>query len=279
MDMDGHGPDHLRLKNGGPPAEAYMSYDWNYHAVAKIILAHSLILSFEEIDKSRTAITGFSVGGQLTCIVAAIDDRFKAAASSFGTGFIYKKGFFKQWYQSRLAPEERRLWRDLLDPSNYLEDITCPFLFVTNPNDKFYPIDIFVESCDHLKGLFYLHIDPAFPHSAQGYGLYTLESFFDQYLNAGPSLPVLQQPEINGDKLYVRSSDLQKNHSAYVYFTTDAEPSDSRKWQIYPARIDQDGIVADLPPEDTFVCFINYLVDEHVMVSSKVLILDNSFLH
>jgi dienelactone hydrolase len=278
MDLDGHGPDLLRLKNGGPPAEAYMSYDWNYHAVAKIILAHSLMLSFSEIDKSRSAITGLSVGGHLTCIVAGIDDRFKAAASVYGTGFIYEKGFFKQWYQERLSPEEQRLWRDLIDPSNYLGNITCPFLFAGNPNDNFYPLEIRIKSYELLKGPFYLYNDPDLPHSNIGHSLYILESFLGQYLKAGSALPVLQKPEKKGDKLYVRSSDLQKNHSAYVYFTTDAEPSDSRKWQIYPARIDQDGIVADLPPDNTTACFVNYLVDDHVMLSSKVLILDNSFL-
>lgn len=280
MDLDGHGPDFVRLANGGgPPAEDYMSYDWNYHAVSKIILAHSLMLSFPEIDKNRTAITGFSVGGQLTCIVAGIDNRFNAAASVFGTGFIYKKGFFKEWYQTRLEPEEQRQWRDLLDPSNYLEHITCPFLYVGNPNDKFYPIDIFVESNKLLKEPFYQYIDPNFLHNVDGYGVYVLESFFDQYLKAGPSLPVLQQPERKGDKIYIRSSDLQENHPAFMYFTTGVEPSDSRKWQIYPAQIDQNGITADLPPDNTTAYFVNYLVDVHVMISSRVLMMNGSVLH
>ena len=98
-----------------------------------------------------------------------------------------------------------------------------------------------------------------------------------KYLNAGTALPVLQKPERKCDKLYVRSSDVQEKHSAYVYFTTDAEPSDSRKWQAYPARIDPDGIVADLPPDDTIACFADYRVDDHVVVSSKVMIMNNSF--
>ncbi len=277
MDLDGHGPDLVRLKNGGPPAEAYMSYDWNYHAVAKIILAHSLLLSFKEVDRNRTAIVGLSVGGHLTCIVAGIDNRFKAATSVYGTGFIYEKGFFKEWYEKRLTSEEQRLWRDLIDPSNYLGHITCPFLFAGNPNDKYYPLETRIKSYDLLKSPFYLYINPNLPHSNIGHTLYVIESFFDQYLKAGPSLPVLQQPEIKGDKLYVRSSDLQKSHPAYVYFTTDVGPYDSRKWQIYPAQINQDGIIADLPPKNTIACFVNYLVDDRVMISSEVLIMNDSF--
>lgn len=288
MDLDGHGPAHKRLRNAGPPAEAYMSYDWNYHAIAKIILAHSLLLSFPAIDKSRTGIVGLSVGGHLTCIVAGIDNRFKAAASVYGTGFIYKKGFFRQWYQGiledqrpgreGLSPEEQRVWRDLIDPSNYLKNISCPFLFAGNPNDKYYPLAIRIKSYEQVKGPCYLYIDPSLQHSNVGHFLYILKSFFDQYLKAGPPLPVLHKIEKKGDKLYVRSSDVKKGHSAYVYFTTDAGPYDNRKWRIYTARIDQDGIEADLPPDNTVACFVNYLVNEHVIISSKVLIMNQSFL-
>lgn len=277
MDLDGHGPDLVRLKNGGPPAEAYLSYDWNYHAVAKIILAHSLLLSFEEVDKKKTAIAGLSVGGHLTCIVAGIDDRFKAAASVYGSGFIYEKGFFKQWYQERLTKEEQRLWRDLIDPSNYLGHITCPVLFAGNPNDRYYPLEIRIKSYEILKNPFYLYINPDLPHDNRGHFLYLLDSFFDQYLNAGPFLPVLQKPERKGDKLYVRSSDLRMNHPAYLYFTTDIESSENRKWQMLAAQVDQNGIVADLPPKNATACFVNYLVDDGVGISSEVLIMNNSF--
>ena len=235
------------------------------------------MLSFAEIDKGRTGISGVSIGGHLSCTVAGIDDRFKAAASVFGTGFIYQKGLFKKLYHAKLTSEERYQWVNLFDPSNYLEDISCPLLFAGNPNDDYYPIDILIKSYKLLSKNVHLFIEPTLPHDPITHRLRVLEYFFDQHLNNGPSLPLLPQPEIKHNKLYVRSSDVQKNHSAYVYFTTDAEPSDNREWQIYPARIDQHGIVADLPPEGTIACFVNYLVDDHVMVSSKVMIMNNSF--
>ena len=277
MDLDGHGPDLVRLINGGPPAEAYMSYDWNYHAVAKIILAHSLLLSFDEVDNNKTAISGLSVGGHLSCIAAGIDNRFGAAVSVYGAGFIHEKGFFRGWYQERLTAEEQRQWRDLIDPSNYLEHITCPVLFACNPNDTYYPLEIVVKSYEHVSADYYLYIDPVLPHDNRGHTLYVIETFFDQYLNNSAALPVIQKPEVMGDKLYTRSSGLRMNQPAYLYYTTDEGTSTNRKWQMYPAHIDQGGIVADLPPEDTIACFINYLVDDRVGISSKVLMMNNSF--
>ena len=178
MDLDGHGPDLNRLANGGPPAQEYMSYDWNYHAIAKIILAHSLLLSFNEIDQNRTAIVGLSVGGHLTCSVAGIDDRFKAAVSVYGTGFIYEKGFFKDWYDNRLTPEDKRFWNHLFDPSNYIERIHCPFLFAANPNDDYYPLENLIKSYTAMPHKVFLYLDPAFPHDGIGHGLSLLNHFF-----------------------------------------------------------------------------------------------------
>ena len=49
---------------------------WACHAVADVILAHSLIRSLPEVDAQRTGLTGISWGGYLACIVAGVDRRF-----------------------------------------------------------------------------------------------------------------------------------------------------------------------------------------------------------
>ena len=99
MDLAGCGPDRKRLADGGPDQsdkEKFGAIDqsphdqWTYHAVANVILAHSLIRSFKEVDASRTAVTGISWGGYLTCIVAGLDNRFKAAVPVYGCGFLHK---------------------------------------------------------------------------------------------------------------------------------------------------------------------------------------------
>jgi dienelactone hydrolase len=61
---------------------------WAYHAVAAVVLGHSLIRSFPEVDASRIGVTGISWGGYLTCIVAGVDDRFRFAAPVYGCGFL-----------------------------------------------------------------------------------------------------------------------------------------------------------------------------------------------
>jgi cephalosporin-C deacetylase-like acetyl esterase len=69
MDLAGCGPDRKRLADGGPgqsDKEKFGAIDqpskdqWTYHAVTNVILAHSLIRSFKEVDAGRTAVAGIS---------------------------------------------------------------------------------------------------------------------------------------------------------------------------------------------------------------------------
>ncbi len=71
-----------------------MKRSWTYHAVSSAILAHSLLLSMKQVDADKTCLTGISWGGYLTCIVAALDNRFKAAAPVYGCGYMDELKFF-----------------------------------------------------------------------------------------------------------------------------------------------------------------------------------------
>jgi dienelactone hydrolase len=93
------GENRVRLDDGGPDQgddEKFGNVDlapteqWSYHAVAAGIRAHSLIRSFPEVNADRTAVTGISWGGYLTCIVAGVDDRFRAAVPVYGCGFLHE---------------------------------------------------------------------------------------------------------------------------------------------------------------------------------------------
>ena len=115
MDLAGCGPERKRLAKGGPDQsdkEKFGAIDqpledqWTYHAVANVILAHSLIRSFEEVDADRTAVTGISWGGYLTCIVAGLDNRFKAAVPVYGCGFLHENSVWLDQF-ANMTPSRR----------------------------------------------------------------------------------------------------------------------------------------------------------------------------
>ena len=92
-------PKRTHLPNGGPnqghPEKfdsigGSTSDDWPFHAAGAVIRAHSLLRSFAEVDPEHTAVTGISWGGYTTCLVASLDDRFKAAVPVYGCGFLFE---------------------------------------------------------------------------------------------------------------------------------------------------------------------------------------------
>ncbi|HQN00937.1 MAG TPA: acetylxylan esterase, partial [Candidatus Hydrogenedentes bacterium] len=52
--------------------DAPIKDQWTYHAIADVLLAHSLLRSFPEVDAEHTGITGISWGGYLTCLTAGL---------------------------------------------------------------------------------------------------------------------------------------------------------------------------------------------------------------
>ena len=107
MSLEGHMPDsagngkHIHEYSGPKRVGRFDDVDlpleeqWMYHAVSDIILGHSLLASFPEIDANRIGITGISWGGILSSLVSGIDSRLKCAMPVYGAGYLYEsKGHF-----------------------------------------------------------------------------------------------------------------------------------------------------------------------------------------
>ena len=107
---------------------------WTYHAVANAIRAHSLIRSFPEVDTSRTAVTGISWGGYLTCIVAGLDNRFVAAVPVYGCGFLHENSAWLGEF-SNMSDAQKTKWIRLWDPSQYVGSAAMPMLLVNGGKD------------------------------------------------------------------------------------------------------------------------------------------------
>jgi cephalosporin-C deacetylase-like acetyl esterase len=126
MDLSGNGPNG-RLEDGGPDQSddtKFRDFDdktvrdmWTYHAIAAIIRGHNLLRSLPEVDKDKIAVTGISWGGYLTCIVAGVDDRLKAAVPVYGCGFLHENSVWKESRFDKVGAERRTRWVDTFDPS------------------------------------------------------------------------------------------------------------------------------------------------------------------
>jgi cephalosporin-C deacetylase-like acetyl esterase len=124
---------------------------WTYHAVADVVLAHSLLRSMPQVDPERIGVTGISWGGYLTCITAGVDSRFRFAVPVYGCGFLGENSAWLPDFQ-KMGPEKAARWLAWWDPSVWLRHAKMPMLWVTGTNDFAYPMDSLQKSYRLTKG-------------------------------------------------------------------------------------------------------------------------------
>jgi len=279
MDLAGCGPDGKRLADGGPGQddnEKFGAIDqpskdqWTYHAVANVILAHSLIRSFNEVDAGRTAVTGISWGGYLTCIVAGLDNRFKAAVPVYGCGFLHENSTWLGRFE-KMTPQQKDNWVRLWDPSMYVGSATMPVFFVNGTNDFAYPLDSYAKTYGLVKGKRNFRITVNMPHGhQQGWTPKEIGLFVDQYLKGGIPLATVMKPQLTNGKVRAKFKSKTAAASADLHYTTGTTPINKLEWKSISASIEGDDIVSPAPPDEATIWFLTLSDSRSAAVSSEV---------
>jgi dienelactone hydrolase len=279
MDLSGSGPDGKRLADGGPDqgdgskfrTDAPATDQWTYHSVGAVIRAQSLLISFPEVDPQRTAITGISWGGYLTCIVAGLDDRFKAAVPVYGCGFLYENSCWLNRF-GQMSVEDRANWVRLWDPSVYVGSATMPMLFVNGGRDFAYPPDSHAKTYALVKSPKNLHFVPDLPHGHIFDKPSAIETFIRQNLEGGVPLARIAEPQVAGDQITADVEARTKLVKAELHHTLDPIPGTpgTRRWISQPAVIADGQIRSGLPPANTTVWFVTVEDERHTTVSSQL---------
>ncbi len=271
MDLFGCGPDKKPFPDS-VPSNDYLNVDLNYHMVANVILAHSLMLGFEEVDPKRTGVTGVSIGGTLTCIAASLDKRFKAAAPVYGCGYLYEDSLFSEKL-SQMEKSQRDAWVDSFDPSSYLSSLNIPILFVTGTNDQFYPLGVYAKTYGLVKGTHRLSIVPGRSHSLFVGGRFIEPYLFmDQFCKNGIPLASLDKPRIVNGKVIAGFNCKTRPTTALLHYTTDTGAFKDRKWKVANGTIHGSTITCKMPPENTTAWLITLTDDRNAIVSSEVIL-------
>lgn len=280
-----------RLANGGPDQGHGEKFDtiggdtndqWPFHAAASVIRAHSLLRSFSEVDAEHTAVTGISWGGYTTCLVASLDDRFKAAVPVYGCGFLHEGESVQKPSIDKLG-DLRQRWVDKYDPSSLLPRCRVPILFVNGTNDVHYVLDSYQKSFDRVPGAKQMRIEVNMHHShPDGWKPKEIGLFIDSRCIGGTPLPELFRPEIKGDTAQASCTSHVALKKAELHYTTDAGLRSKREWKSMPAKITLLGnegsatltprysITAPRPPAEANTWFLSVSDDRDAMVTSDV---------
>jgi len=245
--------------------------DWPYHAVASVMRAHTLLRSFPEVDANRTAVTGISWGGYTTCLVASLDNRFKAAVPVYGCGFLHEGESVQKPSIDKLG-RRARLWVAAYDPGSHLNKCTVPTLWVNGTHDKHYVLDSYAKSYARVKGPRTIRIQPHMRHGhAAGWEPAEIQIFIDSILKDGAPLAKVGQMTVAADGTV--SAPFQSDHKivkAGLHFTTQTGLRSTRKWESIPCKIAGGKVVAKGLPTEANTWIITLTDSRNAMVSTEV---------
>ncbi|MEW6302602.1 MAG: PhoPQ-activated protein PqaA family protein [Verrucomicrobiota bacterium] len=268
-----------RLPNGGPNQghpEKFdtiggdVSDDWPFHAAANVIRAHSLLRSFPEVDADRTAVTGISWGGYTTCLVASLDNRFKAAVPVYGCGFLHEGESVQKPSIDQLG-DRRDAWVKAYDPSSLLPRCRVPILFVNGSNDIHYPLDSYQKTFDVVPGRKQMRIEVNMRHGhPAGWAPPEIGLFIDTFCRKGKPLPVPGKLEVAENEVRLKFTSAVPIKSAALHYTTDTGLRSKRTWKSIPAQIGKGVVTAPNPPGNANTWFITLTDERDAMVSTPV---------
>ena len=205
-----------------------VSDDWPYHAASSVILAHSLLRSFSEVDAERTAVTGISWGGYTTCLVASLDHRFQAAVPVYGCGFLHEGESVQKPAIDGLG-EDGPKWVASYDVSSWLPQCQVPIFFVNGTNDQHYVLDSYQKSFDVVPGDKQMRIQVMMRHGhAPGWRPQEIGLFIDSKCRNGTPLPKLGSVAVVDGQVHVEYDAATTVKDGKIHYTTDTGPRVSR---------------------------------------------------
>jgi len=287
MDTRGNGPGKKHIDGGFDEPNSLTPYftitpqvseQWMFQAVADVILANNLIRSFPEVDVNRTALTGISWGGIITCLVSGLDNRYKAAVPVYGCGYLLENSSMRTELL-KLNEKDRQTWVDQYDPKHYIGKAKIPMLFVNGANDPHFYLDSYAKTYSLVKDK-NLCIKIGLKHSHHyGWSNDEIFAFINSYLNGSTPLDKIDNVILTKGPSVTAKVEL---HSpvvkAQLNYTTDTTKIlKDRKWQSVDATMDKDQIRAPFPPMGTTMWYISVTDDRGLQTSSEIMFVTSHY--
>jgi dienelactone hydrolase len=278
MDLRGNGPEGEHIAGGFEELDGRIPYisiekdvteEWMFQAVSNVILAHSLLRNFGGVDSSKTAITGISWGGIITCVVAGIDHRYKALVPVYGCGFLeYCHAMGKML--TKMSDADERTWVHRYDPKNYLSDCKAPVFFINGTNDNHFFLRPYAKSYA-LVGNKLLSIKPGMKHNhSAGWDNVEIELFIRNKLLNGAALPRFHTAERAGRLASARMDIAEKVSEGYLLYTVDSCCNGQERWICEKTEVAGSAIQGMLPEQQVSAWFLAVRDPLGAWISSEI---------
>jgi dienelactone hydrolase len=283
MDLEGHLPMRNPGEKKGPriptaypgPSRVGVFGDfdlpveqqWYYHAVAQVVLAHSLIRSFPEVNPELTGITGISWGGTLTSTNMGVDKRYKFAIPVYGCGFLPDSDGHQG--DAIESGKQTKVVNKYFDGSAYFSNVTIPTLWVNGTNDKHFAMPATQESSQSVYGPATMRFELRMRHGHYpGWAPEEIYAYARSVVMQGDPLIQFGKPEITGTSASVSFAASKKVSKAELLYTLDRGIWNQRTWEVTPAIVSGSSISASVPTGASAL-FFTATDDRDLMVSSE----------
>ena len=201
--------------------------------VANLILAHSLLRSFPEVDAARTCYVGLSWGSWYGTCVAAVDDRFKGCVEIYcGDYDRSKDGAYYSLVNGRFLPMAK-----------------VPMWWTVSTNDRNVKPETSnagFAACADFAGVALVN---DLPHSHIGFEFDSVQRMARHFTGSAKSLPRFGVPRVRDG---VVSADIVDDGNGVTevllcYTTSDEMPTWKRKWSKIAATRSGSTVSAVLP--------------------------------
>lgn len=239
---------------------------WYYQAVAQVLLAHSLIRSFPEVNSDKTGITGISWGGILTSTVMGIDDRFKFAIPVYGCGFL--PGSDGVQGKNIKSGKHTEVVNTYYDGSAYFTNVKTPTFWINGTNDIHFPLPSTQQSLQAVKRDVTIQYKLGMKHGHKpGWNPKEIYAFANSIVKNGTPLIKIKKPKSKRGEAYVSFCSSKELKKVELIYTNDSGEWSKRKWQKSQAIISGSKIRAQIPEGATCV-FFTAVDEDDLMVSS-----------
>lgn len=223
---------------------------WHYHSVAQIMLAHSLIRSFPEVNPDKTGVVGASWGGVHASIAAAVDGRFKFGAIVYSSVFETVETKMQWW-----------------DPGRFVPSIKIPTLWVKGTNDACFTSRNWQHAGNICGGGPISSLVVRLSHDDGGQVYPINHRFADSVIKGSVPLPKVGKTERRAKLVSASVASVRPILKAELCYTCDIGPDPQQVWKTLPASIGDGRVSAELPDGATF-CFIN-VFDEPAVAGTQ----------
>lgn len=247
-----------------------LNEQWMYQAIGDVILAHNLIRSFSGVDSNRTALTGISWGGIISCALAGIDNRFKAVVPVYGCGYLFHNSAMLKELD-KLSASDKAIWVKQYDPSQYIGKAKMPVLFINGTNDGHFYLDSYAKTYSMVKDKT-LSIKIGLKHNhSYGWGNEEIYYFINSYLNGTAPLAKLAAVEIKKGGISSKIKAMVPVDQAYLNYTKDTTSIlKDRKWERMVVRIKNNKVWLPALPDGITIWYLSVIDKRGLQVSGEL---------